>query len=103
MLVPLLLGEGPKQSVGQVGLGSRDHLDVLGIDEVQLERPVLEHQVGFLPAGRFLHHLDDPVGREAIGQLLQFDVNAGITAARPAGLSPTAAAFVRTPPPRSCR
>jgi len=58
--------------VGNVGLATRDLLDVPGVDEQQLEI-VLEHRPHRLPinAGRLHRDLRDPIGLEPVAQRQQ--------------------------------
>jgi hypothetical protein len=56
--------------VGDVGLAGWQVLDVLGVDQRQLERDVLEQVVERLPVvpGRFHHDQRDPFGGQVITQ-----------------------------------
>ena len=59
--------------VGHVSLAARHHLDVLGVDQLEVKVPLFEHVPDRLPvgAGRFHHDLDDPVGTQPVSELLK--------------------------------
>ena len=81
---------GQPGGVTHVGLAPGQDLDVAGVDQQQLEAPLLEDVPDRLPvlAGRLHHDLGDALGGQPLGECLEL---AGERAERPDLLAPTAA------------
>ena len=97
---------GQPLGVQDVALAAGQDLHVVGVDQLQLERPLLEHVPDRFPvrAGGFHRDLGDALGGEPVGHRLQRAGERGRTCGSAcAGPARSERGSARRPPPRPCR